>query len=1277
MSLTSLSTLQFNYNLTGLDDINTGEGNVLPVSSGSNITVVNDTTQYIVNLNDDIAIDTITAGTGTFSSIISTNYTGGTGTFNNLLTNQIQFNTNYTPATLPPGILYFSNEENRNTLATQLDADVDCHIGEDMFFRVKATENIPKGRCVQFDGTLGASGILLAKIATGTNLIPEYMMGIASETITKNDFGFVNHFGYIRGVDTSLYPGGTLLYYNGTGGLTNVEPVAPNVKILMCAVINQGNSSNGSIFVRPSLFPSIEDINGVYVSGATSNDMLVYRTNRWVNESVPSVMNNISLTGASIINLTGTNATITNLVSTNFTGTNGRITNLVATTFTGTNGFITNLVNTTFTGSNATINSATIPNLVSTTFTGASSSINNMVFINATGTTMNTTTTRATSYTSNANTNPMLYSINNDTTLSANGGAGTRVYIRPNGYLSTTNQSYFDNNDGRLTTPFITTADMISNNISNTALITSNNVQTSSLGVSGTAVINDLDVSTNLDVNTIRCYTGATLNDNGYLRLSNSLTDSFSLRYDTASNNARFSTQPTTAGILDVGYYTAGLATNAWNSRIQLNGFSGNIGISGNLSATGNASINGIVSTNNSFKLINSTFTSNGNDIFFNTNGASIIYMRPNGAGNSSNESWFNNNSTSIQGGLIKTNSGRQVAIGGIDPNATDTYVKLTVHATGASNNFLRVQANTAYSKGLELYNNQTSAPQWSLYSPASSETLRFQAKGATDRVFFTATGGLALNNSTYIMGYKYPFTDDTYIGQDTGLSVGSTSRYITAVGASAMRNNNSEFGGVAIGNSSCFNQVVGQYNVAVGINSSRFNNTGSFRTAMGHNCMFYPRHNDYDIALGFEAMACYSDRYNPAGFDSLNVAIGVSSMGDIQGTGANAPYYNTCVGYATLYDGKNCQGNVLMGHLAGRELMTGCNSNVAIGTNAMRQGKESKSNNTYVGAGAGFSAGTNNTSIGYESMRGTTTTASYNTCLGLGAGYNVADNNIMIGYNAYPGTASQSNKLIIGDANYGIHGTELYSAGFKMGINKFNPTAQLDVVGTIRATTGGAGIYEGYDENHAIHMRFGGTNIMRFYEFGDYEFYNNGLKASQALRFKIDTSGYSYFYPKTINAFNIISTPYVRGVGESFSYSQGSGAYKPYSVATFSNQAYTVAGGLVKAQLTATSNTNHSAFSSTTDDVLCDWKGLYQVHININLSNLSGSTTAVFLKLYKNAGAVESGVKTLINGAVESFNMTTVVDVNATDALSFYIQPDSQNVSIINDSTFRVVQIA
>jgi hypothetical protein len=875
---------------------------------------------------------------------------------------------------------------------------------------------------------------------------------------------------------------------------------------------------------------------------------------------------------------------------------------------------------------------------------------------------MNTTTTRATNYTSNANSNPMLYSINNDTTLSANGGAGTRVYIRPNGYLSTTNQSYFDNNDGRLTTPFITTADMISNNISNTALITSNNVQTSSLGVSGTAIINDLDITTNLDVNTIRCYTGVQLNDNGYLRLSNSLTDSMSLRYNTASNTARFSTQPTTSGILDVGYYTAGLSTNAWNSGITLNGFNGNLQGT-NLRAT------------NSLICGSGTWTTNGNDIFLNTNGASIAYIRPNGAGVSTNETWFNNISTSIQGGGITMNNSKQVAMGGVNPSS-DTYVKLLVHTTGASNNYIRVQSNSAYTKGLEFYDNQTSASKWELYNPASSEQLRFRAKGVSDRFFFSPTGGLALNNSTYIIGYKNPYTDDTYLGQDAGRSVGTTSRYITAIGAASMYNNNTEFGGVAIGNSSCFSQVSGQYNVAVGINTSRFNNTGSFRTTVGHNSMFYPRHNDYDIAIGFEAMSCYADGYNPAGFDSLNMAIGVASMGNISGISTNAPYYNTCVGYATMYDAKNCQGNVLMGHLAGREIMTGCNSNVSIGTNAMRQGRQNMSNNVYVGAGAGFWAGTNNVAVGYESMRNTTTDASYNTCLGLGAGYNVASENICIGYNAYPTVSNSSKKLIIGDGTYGIHGTDLYTSSFKAGINKAAPAVELDVNGSIRATKGGSGIFEGNDENHAMHLRYNGTNITRFYQFGDYEFFNNGAKAGQTLKYKIDTSGYSYFYPKTFNTFSILSTPYVRGVGESFSYTQGNGTYKPYSVATFSNQAYTVAGGLVKAQLTATSNTNHSAFSATTDDVLCDWSGLYQVHININLSNLSGATTAVFLRLYKNAAAVELGTKTLINGALESFNMTTLVSCTSTDALSFYIEPDTQTVSIVNDSTFRITYL-
>jgi hypothetical protein len=132
-----------------------------------------------------------------------------------------------------------------------------------------------------------------------------------------------------------------------------------------------------------------------------------------------------------------------------------------------------------------------------------------------------------------------------------------------------------------------------------------------------------------------------------------------------------------------------------------------------------------------------------------------------------------------------------------------------------------------------------------------------------------------------------------------------------------------------------------------------------------------------------------------------------------------------------------------------------------------------------------------------------------------------------------------------------------------------------------------------------------------------------------------------------------------------------------PYAVATFSNQAYTVAGGNVKANLTATSNNNHSAFDATADNIICDWTGYYQVHLNLNLSNIAGANTAVFLKLYKNAASVESFTKMMFNGAtLDCVTMTTTISCAVGDTLSMYIEPDTQTVSIANDSTFRIVYL-
>lgn len=161
---------------------------------------------------------------------------------------------------ITPGTVYWDNADRSKTLAVVMEdtGDIVQDIGEETFYRVKATAPITKGQVVMFTGAVGASGGLEAAPATGlTPRQAEYVMGIATQSIATNGWGYVTWFGEIKGIDTrGLSDGGwvdgTLLYYNPAvaGGLTKTKPSLPNPIVLIASVVNAAN--NGILFVRPT-----------------------------------------------------------------------------------------------------------------------------------------------------------------------------------------------------------------------------------------------------------------------------------------------------------------------------------------------------------------------------------------------------------------------------------------------------------------------------------------------------------------------------------------------------------------------------------------------------------------------------------------------------------------------------------------------------------------------------------------------------------------------------------------------------------------------------------------------------------------------------------------------------------------------------------------------------------------------------------------------------------------------------------------------------------------
>lgn len=110
---------------------------------------------------------------------------------------------------------------------------------------------IPKGTVLMATGTVGASGIITVAPMDGTNPANyKYLIGVAGADIAVDANGDVVDLGKVRGIDTSTWAEGDVLWVSTTtaGQLTNVEPTSGlNMPV---AFVVTDHHVNGEIMVR-------------------------------------------------------------------------------------------------------------------------------------------------------------------------------------------------------------------------------------------------------------------------------------------------------------------------------------------------------------------------------------------------------------------------------------------------------------------------------------------------------------------------------------------------------------------------------------------------------------------------------------------------------------------------------------------------------------------------------------------------------------------------------------------------------------------------------------------------------------------------------------------------------------------------------------------------------------------------------------------------------------------------------------------------------------------
>lgn len=182
-------------------------------------------------------------------------------------------------------------DENANTLSIGMDGEVTLQVGQEQYYYIKAAETISNGNVIYASGVVGGSSkIIGAKYIADGTIDELYVLGIATQDIAVGEFGYVTNFGTIRHLATTGQNGetwseGDILYASPDvyGGLTNQEPIAPELDISMAIITNE--AANGAIFVRPtrnSHFNELHDVH--YPTTPATNELLRWGSSgRWEN----------------------------------------------------------------------------------------------------------------------------------------------------------------------------------------------------------------------------------------------------------------------------------------------------------------------------------------------------------------------------------------------------------------------------------------------------------------------------------------------------------------------------------------------------------------------------------------------------------------------------------------------------------------------------------------------------------------------------------------------------------------------------------------------------------------------------------------------------------------------------------------------------------------------------------------------------------------------------------------------------------------------------------
>ncbi len=182
----------------------------------------------------------------------------------NIFAESLQTDVNYVPTgSEPVGTIYYDSAN--NTYSAVLPNGVIGQFFQEQHIYGKNTSGakILNGQCISLTSVGGQFSTFGLTDATDTTSSLSFI-GMATQDIEINAFGYVTVRGIVRDVDTDGLTEGASLYIDEAtpGAYTESQPSANNYTILV-GKVDYANQNHGRILVTPMTYPKLEDLSGV------------------------------------------------------------------------------------------------------------------------------------------------------------------------------------------------------------------------------------------------------------------------------------------------------------------------------------------------------------------------------------------------------------------------------------------------------------------------------------------------------------------------------------------------------------------------------------------------------------------------------------------------------------------------------------------------------------------------------------------------------------------------------------------------------------------------------------------------------------------------------------------------------------------------------------------------------------------------------------------------------------------------------------------------------